>query len=271
MSLEKESNLAIIVSSCDAFSECWKPFLYSLEKYWPDCPYPVYIISNFNKIDTSQARFVMVGEDKGFATNLRNALDQIPEEYVIYFQEDYFLNKQVSSEAIDGHFRHCIETGVDFLKLGDFTMLCDNERIGQSIYCYNPIGKKYSINTAIAIWKKSLLEQLLVPGWSGWDFEYQVIDLIKEKNIRFKTETLYSKAIAEHGITYIRNGAIVKGKWTKTGIDFLQENGMSDVISARKKLGPLTAYLYDHKKKSKIDRYISLGLISFMKKVKWNL
>jgi hypothetical protein len=39
-------NLAVIVVSCDLYSDVWKPFFTLFFKYWNDCPFPVYLTSN---------------------------------------------------------------------------------------------------------------------------------------------------------------------------------------------------------------------------------
>ena len=37
------SDSAILILSCDKFSDLWKPFFDLFWKYWPDCPYNVYL------------------------------------------------------------------------------------------------------------------------------------------------------------------------------------------------------------------------------------
>src|SRR5207237_8024820 len=40
------SSVAIVVSSCDAFFDAWRPFVFFFQKHWSDCPFPVYLIVN---------------------------------------------------------------------------------------------------------------------------------------------------------------------------------------------------------------------------------
>ena len=83
---------AILISSCDLYSDCWLPMIYSLRKNWPECPYPVFIVSNYRKLEEKGINFTDVGEDKGFGSNTKKALELIKADYVIFFLDDFFLN-----------------------------------------------------------------------------------------------------------------------------------------------------------------------------------
>ncbi len=41
------SELAILVCSCDKYADVWEPFFKLFFKFWPDCPYPIYLLSNY--------------------------------------------------------------------------------------------------------------------------------------------------------------------------------------------------------------------------------
>ena len=40
------SDTAILVASCDRYSDLWGPFFGVLAKRWPDCPLPIYLGMN---------------------------------------------------------------------------------------------------------------------------------------------------------------------------------------------------------------------------------
>lgn len=56
--------VTLLISSCDIFSDCWEPYMYGLRKYWPECDFPVYIISNYEDIKREDAKTIKIGEDK---------------------------------------------------------------------------------------------------------------------------------------------------------------------------------------------------------------
>lgn len=235
---------AIVISSCDAFSDCWIPMIYSLNSFWADCPYQINFISNKKKFNDKKIRFINVGKDKGFASNLKYALNQIDADFIIYFQEDYFLTTHVNTIAIMNHINYCYDRNIDFLKIhaNDF-LLRDNYRIGESDYCMNPIDVRYSINTSIAIWKKDTLKKLCVEGYSGWDWERNIISFIKTNNIKVKSEILHSSFYKDKSIISVSGGAVMKGRWTQAGKAFLLENGFEDTLESRDVEGKFVAYL----------------------------
>jgi len=224
----------VLVSSCDAFNDCWDPMIYSLKKFWPDCPFPIYFISNYLKILDEKINFVNVGKDLAFSSNLRYAIQKLDCDYIIYFQDDYFLIDYVNSNAIKNHIIHCNENNIDFLKIhaNDF-LLRDNNRISESDYCTNPINIRYSINTSVAVWKKCTLEKLCIEGYSGWDWERHIISFINQNKIEINSEMLHSSCYKDKSIITLPGGAVAKGRWTQKGIIFLRENGFNDLVKKR--------------------------------------
>lgn len=241
------SNVAILITSCDAYQECWKPMIVSLDKYWPDCEYPRYIVTNFKEDYTlPNTKFIKVGDDKrSWCTLAKRGLEAIGADYVLFFQEDYWLAKKVNNKAIKAHVQYMEKNGVDYLKITK-DVLRDDLRIGDSDYCNNPLDIRYSFNTAMAIWRVDVIKKLLIEGWSGWEFERQIIPYIKEHNIKVNSQCLFSMAIPEKGLTDVKEGAIIRGVWTDSAVDFLTENGMEDIIPKRKKMGAVTKWLYLH-------------------------
>ena len=64
--------------------------IFSLKKYWPDCPFPVFIVSNYEEIHDDSVIFLKVGEDKAFASNLKKALEMIDFQFIIYLTREKY-------------------------------------------------------------------------------------------------------------------------------------------------------------------------------------
>ena len=86
------SSVAIVVSSCDAFFDAWRPFVFFFRKHWSDCPFPIFLIVNRLRVRSNFLQPITVGPDRDWASNMQVALAQITQPYVLYLQEDYFLN-----------------------------------------------------------------------------------------------------------------------------------------------------------------------------------
>lgn len=244
--------------------------VYSIKKFWPDCEYPIYIVSNHKDWVTDDAIIVKVGDHKGWANDTRKAVSLTDCDFYIYFQEDYFLNSTVDNEAIKNHVQRCVDNQIDYLKIQPDAPNVDQYRIGNSDYCKNPLNKKYTINTAIAIWHRSLFEKVCVPGFTGWDFEYKIIDYIKQNGIEINSEALYSSIVRAKGMTTIIGNAIQRGKWTPAGVNFLKENGFEDLISKRKIQNRFYSFVYLHGPKNKYLKYGHLAFLRLLRYLKIN-
>src|SRR2546423_11627672 len=98
------SSVAVLVSSCDAFFDAWKPFAAFLGIFWRDCPFPIQLITNDLGLRSTRIAALTIGPDRGWSSNLQRALDRIPQPYVLYFQEDYFLTAPVETEQLAADF-----------------------------------------------------------------------------------------------------------------------------------------------------------------------
>lgn len=241
------SRVALMITSCDAYKDCWKPMIYSLDKYWPDCEYPRYIVTNYEEDKRlPNTTFIKIGDDnRSWCTLAKKGLMSINADFILFFQDDYWLSRTVNNEAFKRHLAYMEENTIDYLKITR-DLLRDKFRIGNSMYCENPLDVRYSLNTAMAIWRVDTIKDLLIEGWSGWEFERQIIPYIKNNHIQIKSQCLFSEAITDNGLTDIKEGAIVRGVWTDSAIDFLKANGMEDVIPTRNRMGRITRWLYHH-------------------------
>src|SRR6056297_2308057 len=96
----KNNKCSIIVSSYDGYSDIWRPFFELFFRYWPDCPFPIHLITNKLTYPDQRVKSMQLGADEGWSSNLIKALKSIDSEYIIYLQEDYFLKGKVKNEDI---------------------------------------------------------------------------------------------------------------------------------------------------------------------------
>lgn len=259
-----KDKVAIVVSSCDFFEDCWAPFFHSMKKYWPDCEWPVYMVSNHKEMACPEGfHFAKVGDDKKFASNLKRSLEQIDAEYVVYLQEDYFLNQKVDNDAIKRHVDYCQTNGVDYLRLG-FPYLKGKQV--DEVYTENDWLAPYALCLQAAIWKKETLYALLLENWSGWDFEYKIQKWAQEQGLKLRVFGLREgqKAI---GVNYVTGTAVRKGRWTRPGYQYLKDEGFTDLLDKR----GLEGWVFYHLQEVHgIFRKPCLAVVKLMKIVNWN-
>jgi hypothetical protein len=163
--------LAVVVSSCDAFADVWEPFFTLFFRYWPDCPYPLFLIANERRFEHPRVTTLCVGEDRGWTDNLRAALGHVPGTHLLYLQEDYLLRRAVDTPRVAALFAHAVAAGAACLRL--FPTPGPDEPYPGGLPGVGRIGvdAPYRVSLQAAIWDRRALEALLVPGESGWQME----------------------------------------------------------------------------------------------------
>ena len=216
--LEDFSNsVAIVVSSCDAFFDCWRPFAFFFRKFWDDCPFPVYLIVNELHIHSSLIRPIAVGEDRGWASNMQVALEQIPAPHVLYFQEDYFLNASVQREQLAADIAYALEHQAD--------AFCFRARSDREAG-FQPINERFGIvprdsdgrtRCQVTLWKRDALLSVLRPGENAWDMEARGSERTRE----MLALSYHTRENAP--IPYLMS-AIVRGLWTPEALRMCAQN-----------------------------------------------
>lgn len=213
------AGLRILVSSCDDYSDCWPAFFHGLRRYWPDCPYPVSLISNqktFPGVD-----MITTGEDRGWANNLLAALDRIHEPYVLYAQEDYWIDRPVEQAAVAEFVASMEEHGIHYVRLIPLPPP-DGDVAHDPRLAAITVGAPYRTALQMALWRTDVLRQLVEPGMTGWQFETEVKD---EGAVAFCVRD------AQSGIHYIL--AIARGKWCRAALEYTRREGLRIDFSQR--------------------------------------
>ena len=166
-----KSSVAVVVSSCDAFFDAWRPFHAFFEKFWGDCPLDRFLLTNELEVRSSMIRSIPVGNDRGWSSNLLFALKQIEHPYLLYFQEDYFLTAPIDRVQLARDFAEVVEAGAD--------SLCFRAR-SESDTGFQPLNERYGIvpmdsdgrtRCQVTLWKRSALQAIVREGETAWNFE----------------------------------------------------------------------------------------------------
>jgi hypothetical protein len=166
-----KDSVAMMVSSCDAFFDAWRPFSFFLKRFWPDCPFEIFLLTNEIQIRSPGIRSLALGPDRGWSSNLINALEGVPHPYVFYVQEDYFLTAPVQNEQMANDFTEMMELGASSLcfrarSQPDTGFQPLNDRCGVA-----PLDSDGRTRCQVTLWKREALQSILRPGETAWDFE----------------------------------------------------------------------------------------------------
>jgi len=219
--------VVIMVVSCDRYSDVWSPFFKLFKKYWPDCPYRVFFVTN--NLDPAEpgVTTIRTGDDTTWATQLLRALDQIKSPYVIMLLDDYFLRSTVPTDKV----RRLVETGIN-MKVHCLRLMprpAPTRRMpGYPELGILQPGDSYRVSTQAGLWRVETLRALIRPDQSGWEFEAQGT----ERSAEFKDGFL---GVYKPAIDYVQG--IVQGKWYFSGLAVCRKSGI-DVDKSRRPVMP---------------------------------
>ena len=78
---------AILLMTCEKYNKAWSPFFTLFNKYWPDCPYELYM--GTDKGNFPGVNILSPGKDLSWTSNCIYALNNIDADRIIFFQEDF--------------------------------------------------------------------------------------------------------------------------------------------------------------------------------------
>ena len=93
-------NVAVLVVSCDHYADLWLPFFHLFKRFWPDCPYSVYLLTNEKDFQFPDVSVIRTGIDVSWSDNLKMGLQQIREKYILMIIDDLFLLKPVDTAMV---------------------------------------------------------------------------------------------------------------------------------------------------------------------------
>lgn len=160
------SELALLVPSCDAYEDVWPPLFQALDKFWPASSFPRYLVTNRLAPRFERVKIIQVGEDISWSDNLLFALQEIPEPYVLLNIDDLILCAPVDHFAVMGAISQIIDTQASYLRLNP----TPPGRGSGAIVEVLP-GEYYRTSTVFSLWRKEVLQAVLRKGESAWDFE----------------------------------------------------------------------------------------------------
>ena len=219
-------DLTVLVNTSDGFSDCWPPFFDLMATYWPDCPYPIRL--NTETLGYSHPQFdilattVAAGSPRRLTWSecLAACLDRIDTPYVLYLQEDYFLEAPVRADWIETFLVAMREGRADVIRL----MECDGS--GPWTPTDDPAlwevhqDARYRIALQAALWRKNTLQRSLRAHETGWQLE----GFGSGRARRRRDETVLCAARDRfHGpgreIFPYQPTGVVGGKWERTIVE----------------------------------------------------
>lgn len=217
------SQLSILINSCDRYSDLWPVFFELFSKYWPDCPYPVYLGANEKQFNYPNLHTLRIGVDDGWAQSAQRMMEAIDSEYILILLEDFFFFRPVDTQQVASLFNAMVDLNGAYLRLKPFPPPDHIEPIHPNLGLIEP-GAPYRVALQAAIWKKDVFLRLLKPGETPWQMELR--GTVRSTQM---PEAFFS---VWKPVLYYQAG-VTMGKWTPSALHFLRHENIVPNLSAR--------------------------------------
>ena len=172
---EYKDKMAMLVLSCDKYSDVWDDFFYLKERFWPECPFDWYVVTESLDYKRDHVSTIKCGKELNWAGRFRKAVQTVNTPYIGLYLEDYFIKAPIDTARILSFLDLMEKDKVSFLNLGNVfhhIVHLPNPEYYVEHLIKIPQHLRYGIDTAAAIWDKEyLLEKLGTEDYSAWKFE----------------------------------------------------------------------------------------------------
>ncbi len=231
----------LLVNSSDGFEDCWAPFFTLMARNWPDYRGPIVLNTESKKwsrpgfdIRCSQVQHTRPGRRLTWSECLLAALDQIETPLVLYFHEDYFLERPVDERLIDEFATLMLNNdSIRHIGLTHFGSLGPFEPTEDARLLRIARKARYRISTQVGLWRVDALKSYLRPEENAWMFEIFGTRRAQRRPDTFLTvnPNIYRPG-ATPIVQYTHTG-IIKGKWHPAMPALFAANGIQVEFSKR--------------------------------------
>jgi len=211
--ISKMNDIAVIVPSCDKYSDVWELLMQSIERFMCGNIPKIYLITNSINFKHPLVRTITIGDDISWSDNLSTALDKIDEKYVLMWIDDLILIDDFNWNNIlskiqwffkeEGDYIRLNPTPAGINKVNSFSKIATNDY--------------YRSSTVFSIWRKERLEEILASGESAWQFEIIGTDRTN------KYQKWY--ASSEYLVDYVN--LVIKGKIHPKSLSLIKNVGLT--------------------------------------------
>lgn len=230
------NDIAMLIGSLDRYSAAWAPFCHGMHKYWSDCPWPVYFITN--KLTAPCGVSLKIGGDRDWSANTRRALQRIQAPVVLFMLEEYWLYEQPDTGALMEFGDIVVQGRASHIRLVS-SWKGKPATYPRGVYKPDPRlyifadDSAYRATAQAGFWNRDVFLALIEPDETIWDFE-------NKGSVRSQRYGDQFLCVAEHRyIHYVLNtkdstykspyahSAITKGKWSDAAKKYARDERLN--------------------------------------------
>lgn len=217
--------MAVLVCSSDNRKDILDRVLPSLFKFWPDCPYPIYVGLNTSGKLADNVR-TLLGQPSEWRKECSEQVAQICESHVIIVLDDYLFQQPVDQRRIAALVEAAFNSNISYLRLTPLggsllRNLLSLIRTGDEGHIQRVSeDRPYYSGMQIALWKRTHFMSLLQMPGSIWDFEHQKSVGVTHYVVRGSPAIHYSHLVD-------------KGRWLPYAKSLLKRAGLPADLGTR--------------------------------------
>ena len=227
----RRPEMAILVNSSDGFRDCWDPFFRLLETHWPQCRFPVYLNVEEATYDHPSLAIrclnhprLASGANVPWSNRLIESLRAIPERYVMYLQEDYFLDAPVRDDVVEDCLRVVAEEGAGCVHLTGFGARGGSKTAERPYLVDVPRISHYRVSTQAAIWDKNVLLSYVRPDETVWETE--ILGTVRSWSQHAAIRTVDRLRLGGPPVMSYTGTGIIRGKWHPEMVPLFSRHGI---------------------------------------------
>lgn len=182
-----ERTIAIVVHACDRYELLYKGFSHFFSRHWPTDTRisGYYFLTEEKTYDQPPFKNIKTGKGE-WSDRLKRGLEQIPEPYVLYLQEDMWLTADVPAGTLNKIVDFTLAKKPLLFKLNSSevfkTKPTDTLFNGLRLSVLDNKQSEYLMSHQASVWDKDFLMQQLAPGEHPWRNERKGTKRLRKLN-----------------------------------------------------------------------------------------
>ncbi|MGU5766954.1 hypothetical protein [Aeromonas allosaccharophila] len=208
------SDLTIVINTCDSYSDVLSLFFAAFSEYWPNCSFEVVINTEKNSHDCYPARThnYKIREFNSWGDRFIQTLQTVKSEFVMVVYDDFILENFVDERQI----KYILELMKKDPAAAVYYLVNTNLPIVKSNLSGNIFSEiiddcDFRLNSFPAIWRRADLSNYTGRYDNPWAWE--VFGSYRTFNDGKKFYSLNTSGKDIYPYNYTKGGAIYRGKW----------------------------------------------------------
>lgn len=254
------NKFTIVVSSSDAYEDCWNPFFYLLNRYWPNCAVPIVLNSDTKVFQHPQLNIIcptvgkIAGRNYKWGESFLKTLDFVDTEIILLFMIDYFVRSPIQVDAINDLVDLMYRDDLTHIQLSS-NVPAPNHKCSYPMLLERDHHAPYRFCLQAGLWKKNRLNLYIRKYENPWLGE--TWGTKRAWRLKDSFYCLSQEFEQAHGkiIDYHHLGGMRQGKWRKEEVvDLFRQHDIEMDFSIRGFYDDSKIISFSERLKKKLDR-----------------